>query len=362
MDGKQRILVVDDTPTNIKILNETLRDEYAISVATNGKDALALARSENAPDLILLDIMMPDMDGYEVCRQLKEDPATQAIPVLFVTAMGEVANEERGLSLGAVDYITKPFSPPIVKARVHNHMQLKLYRDHLEDLVAQRTRELTQTQDVTIHSLTSLAETRDNETGGHIRRTQHYVKVLAERLRQNPKFAGALDAVTVDLLYKSSPLHDVGKVGVRDHILLKPGKLTVEEHAEMKKHTTYGRDAILYAEDQLEDNSFLHLAHEIAHTHHEKWDGSGYPRGLKGVEIPLPGRIMAIADIYDALVSKRIYKPPLPHSRAVEIITEGRGTFFDPDITDAFLEIHNEFRRIASQFADYAEETESLAR
>lgn len=360
---KRRILIVDDMPSNLKIMNDILREDYAVSVATTGAEALEFVRGPARPDLILLDIMMPDMDGYEVCRRLKEDPETRDIPVLFVTAMGDVEDETRGLELGGVDYITKPVSPPIVRARVNNHIRLKLHQDHLEELVWARTRELAVTQDATIRSLASLAETRDNETGGHILRTQRYVRALADHLRSRGKFLSLLDDHYIDLLFKSAPLHDVGKVGVPDAILLKPGKLTDEEFQEMKKHTTLGRDAIRRAEERLEGNteaSFLRLAREIAYTHHEKWNGSGYPEGLTGEDIPVSGRLMAVADVYDALVTRRVYKPAFPHEQAVEIIRDGLGSHFDPDICRAFLETEEIFRNIALEFVDCEEDRDAL--
>jgi putative two-component system response regulator len=311
--------------------------------------------------------MMPEMDGYEVCRRLKSDVRFWSIPVIFVTALGEVKDEALGLELGAIDYIIKPISPPIVKARVKNHLELKLAKEDLERQkeileikVQERTKELAVTQDVTIYAMASLAETRDPETGGHIRRTQDYVRALAEHIRPLPKFRDQLDLTTLNILHKSAPLHDAGKVGVPDSILLKPGRLTEEEFEEMKKHTVYGRDTLASAEGMLGSNSFLRYAREIAYTHHEKWDGSGYPQGTKGEEIPLSGRLMAVADVYDALISKRVYKPPFNHQRAVAIMSEGRGVHFDPDLMDAFLEIEDEFRLIALEFADFEEEREAL--
>lgn len=354
-------MIVDDTETNIDILVEALGGDFDLRVAMDGETALE-AIADEPPDLILLDIMMPGMDGYEVCSRLKSAPATRDIPVVFLTAMSEEQDEARGLALGAVDYITKPFSPALVKARVRNQLELKRYRDHLEELVRERTRQLVLTQDVTIRSMGTLAEYRDPETGGHIRRTQQYVRILALHLKNDPRFRDRLDDTAIDLLVKSAPLHDIGKVGVRDNILLKPGALTPEEFEEMKRHTIYGRDALLVSEKMLGEDSFLSVAREIAYTHQEKWDGTGYPRGLKGEEIPLFGRLMAVADVYDALISKRVYKPPYPHERAVEMIREGRGSHFDPDIVDAFLVLADDFRRIALEHADFAEERELLSR
>ncbi|MGE4297787.1 MAG: two-component system response regulator [Desulfovibrionaceae bacterium] len=359
---KFKILIVDDTAENIHILMEALKTDYAIVAATNGEKALRLALSDPSPDIILLDIMMPGIDGYEVCRRLKQDVRTKHVPVVFITALTDEEDEAKGLALGAVDFITKPFRPSLVKMRVHNHLELKNHRDHLEAMVRERTRELALTQEVTIEAMASLAETRDPETGGHIKRTQNYVRLLAQNLRQLPDYAPLLDSdKTIEMLYLSAPLHDIGKVGVPDAILLKPGKLAADEYEQMKKHTIYGRDAILIAQAKLGDSSFLHHAAEIAYTHHEKWDGTGYPNGLAGDAIPVSGRLMAIADVYDALISKRVYKPPFPHTKAVRIIAEGRGTHFDPAMVDAFLGIEGQFRLVALQFADHEEERMNLA-
>jgi putative two-component system response regulator len=355
-DHGDKILLVDDNTTNLQLLHETLDGlGYNILIAKNGKTAVSIAQKAN-PALILLDIMMPEMDGYEVCNRLKSDEKTSRIPIIFITALSDVEDEAKGLALGAVDYITKPFNPELVKARVRNHLELKRYRDHLEKLVTARTKRLALVQAVTIESLATLAEYRDPETGGHIKRTQNYVKALAKQLKDRPRLQHELNDDTIELLYLSAPLHDIGKVGVPDHILLKPGKLTDAEFEEMKKHTIYGNEALRITEQKLGGDSFLHYAREIAYTHQEKWGGSGYPRRLKGDEIPLCGRLMALADVYDALISKRIYKPPMPHEKAVEIIVEGKGKHFDPDVVDAFLELENTFRNIALTFADYDEE------
>ena len=346
-----RVLVVDDTEANIDLLVGMLDAAYDVRVATDGAEALE-AVAEEKPDMILLDVMMPGMDGYEVCRRLKENPETRGIPVIFLTAMTGENEEARGLSLGAVDYIAKPFSPELVKSRVNNQIELKRYRDRLEDLVRDRTSELAATQEVAIYCLASLTETRDPETGGHILRTQRYVRTLAERLSGRPSYGGVLDGATVDLLYKSAPLHDIGKVGVPDAILRKPGKLTPEEFEEMKKHTVYGMQALRVAEKRLGTNSFLRLAAEIAYSHHEKWDGSGYPRGLRGADIPVSGRIMALADVYDALVSRRVYKEPFTHEHALSLVAEGRGTSFDPEMAGCFLDMGDDIRAIAREYPD----------
>ncbi|MBT3191570.1 MAG: two-component system response regulator [Verrucomicrobia bacterium] len=365
-----KVLIVDDTPENIDVLGEILRPHYKRSVALDGERALKIAQADSPPDLVLLDIMMPGIDGYEVCRRLKDDERTRDIPVIFVTAKGQVQDETMGFELGGVDYITKPVSPPLVLARVKAHIELAVAKRQLlsqnqilEEKVEARTREIQRTQDVTIQALASLAETRDNETGSHIHRTQHYVLALAEELVTHVRFSSALDDATVSLLFKSAPLHDIGKVGVPDSILLKPGKLTDEEFEIMKQHARYGRDALLRAESDLGDetsSSFLQLARDIAYGHHEKWDGSGYPEGLAGDAIPISARLMAVADVYDALISRRCYKPPFSHEKAVSIISEGRGSHFDPAIADAFVGIHERFQQIAIQYADSDEERDNL--
>jgi putative two-component system response regulator len=354
------ILAVDDAPMNLSLITGLLKSHYRVKVANSGEKALRIVHSDLPPDLVLLDVMMPDLDGIEVCRRLKDDPRTRHIPVIFLTAMSKSEDERIGLEAGAVDYITKPISPPILLARVKTHLQLKAGQDFLKDKnaylqseVFRRTREVQAIQDVTILTMASLAETRDNETGNHIRRTQHYVKALAIKLRDHPRFAGYFTDHVIDLLFKSAPLHDIGKVGIPDKILLKPGKLTPEEFEIMKTHTTLGRDAIEQAERQLGTPvEFLKVAKEIAYSHQEKWDGSGYPEGLAGDGIPVSARLMAVADVYDALISRRVYKPAFTHERAVELISEGRGKHFDPDITDAFMEIREEFRTIAKKFGD----------
>ena len=370
VNERQTNLIEDDTPDNITLLSALLKDRYKIKVATQGERALKIAAADPPPDLILLDIMMPGMDGYEVCRRLKAEPRTAEIPVIFLTAKVQVEDEEKGLKLGAVDYITKPISPPIVLARVETHLTLKNARQFLKDRnafleaeVQRRTREVAAIQDVTILAMASLAETRDNETGNHIRRTQHYVRALAKKLQTHPRFTPALSDETINLLFKSAPLHDIGKVGIPDRILLKPGDFTPEEFEIMKTHAALGRDAILAAEKSLNaPHSFLRFAREIAYSHQERWDGTGYPEGLAGDAIPLSARLMAVADVYDALISQRVYKAGMPHEQAAAMIVEGRGTHFDPDIVDAFLAIADEFQEIAARFADSHEALQEEAR
>ncbi len=368
---KPTVLVVDDTPDNLALMSGLLKDQYKVKIANNGERALKVSLTGPPPDLILLDIMMPVMDGYETCRHLKSTPETRDIPVIFLTAKAEVEDEARGFELGAVDYITKPVSPPIVLARVKTHLQLKRVRDYLKDQnefldfeIRRRTSQIASIQEVTILTMGSLAETRDNETGNHIRRTQYYVKALAEHLRRHPRFRHFLDnEETIDLLYKSAPLHDIGKIGIPDHILLKPGRFTPEEFEIMKTHCALGRDSIIAAEKRLgAEMPFLSFAKEIAYSHQEKWDGTGYPKGLSGDDIPISGRLMAVADVYDALISLRVYKLPIPHPEAVKIMVEGKGTHFDPDMADAFLENADEFLQIAKRYEDTEHDVQSRSR
>ena len=357
---KATVLVVDDTPDNLTLMSGLLKDDYKVKVANNGEKALKIAAAENPPDLILLDIMMPDMDGYEVCRRLKAEPRTCDIPVIFLTAKAEVDVEKKGLELGAVDYITKPISPPIVMARVKTQLTLKASADFLRDKadylereVGKRTREVAAIQDVTIMAMASLAETRNSDTGNHIRRTQFYVEALAQKLRKHPRFAQFLTDHNIAMLFKSAPLHDIGKVGIPDRILLKPGRFEPDEFEIMKTHTTLGRDAIEHAENSLgTEVEFLSMAKEIALSHQEKWDGSGYPEGLSGDDIPISARLMALADVYDALISRRVYKEGMPHEKAVAIIEASKSSHFDPDIVDAFVAIQDQFRNIAARYGD----------
>ncbi|HQC72799.1 MAG TPA: two-component system response regulator [Candidatus Competibacteraceae bacterium] len=356
------VLIVDDTPENLAVLGEFLQPNYRVLVANSGRRALAIATVNPQPDLILLDVMMPEMDGYQVLAELRQNPRTAQIPVIFVTAMDALEDEQRGLDLGAIDYITKPLRPPIVLARVRVHLELKAARDRLRDQnsfleaeVARRMAENQLVQDVSIHALARLAETRDSETGNHIHRTREYVRALAVRLQGHPRFAAFLSDRTIRLLVKSAPLHDIGKVAIPDHILLKPGKLTAEEWELMKTHAQRGSEAIEQAERDAEQPvEFLALAKEIAHYHHEKWDGSGYPEGLAGDAIPIPARLMALADVFDALISRRVYKPPLPFAEARTLILAERGRHFDPDVVDAFAAVFDQFAVIARRYSDSA--------
>jgi putative two-component system response regulator len=356
------LLIVDDAVENLTVLDSLLRPYYQIRVATSGEKALRIAVSEPRPDLILMDVMMPGMDGYQVFDYLRADPVTRDIPVIFVTAMDSPEAELRGLDAGAVDYITKPLVPSIVLARVRTQLELKQARDwlsnkntFLEAEVARRMLENEITQEVSIRALAHLAETRDPETGNHILRTQGYVRELAVRLRDHPRFSDTLDERYIDLLHRSAPLHDIGKVGIPDLILLKPGPLTPEEWQVMKTHAKLGAEAIEQAErDAARPVEFLRLAKEIAHWHHERWDGSGYPDGLVGEAIPISARLMAVADVFDALISPRVYKPEMSLDLARDMIMQERGQHFDPDVVDAFLTGFDAFIDIAGRYRDDA--------
>jgi putative two-component system response regulator len=367
---KNSVLVVDDEITNLSLVAGLLREHYQVKVAKDGQRALQLALREQ-PDLILLDIMMPGLDGYEVCRQLKSDALTRHIPVIFLTSQTEVENEELGLELGALDYITRPIRPGILLSRVRAHLAdanasrtIRINNEYLEFEVAKRAKQLTAMQDVTILAMASLSETRDTDTGNHLRRTQHYVRLLALRMRSKGAYADYLSDEVVNLLYRCAPLHDIGKVGIPDRILLKPGKYTDEEYAVMKRHPSLGRDALERAQkvagtaaNQLGGPAdFFEIAKELVYSHHEKWDGSGYPQGLVRGEIPISARLMSIADVYDALISPRIYKPGMSHAKAATIIEQGRGSFFAPELVDAFHHLSAEFQAVAYRYADTEDE------
>ena len=355
----QVILIVDDSPENLCVLGDLLQNAgYRVKVACAGRTALHLASQIPPPALILLDVMMPEMDGHQVLRQLRSTEATRDIPVIFLTAIDADDDVERAFNAGIADYIIKPIKPAVVLSRVRNQLLVQQARRWLQDQnqaleaeIARRLRENELIQAVSIRALAHLAETRDNETGNHIQRTQGYVRQLATRLAHHPRFAPVIDASYIKLLERSAPLHDIGKVGVPDAILQKPGKLTPDEWEIMKTHTVLGSDAIAQAERDIESAAeFLSLAKEIVRWHHERWDGSGYPDGLAGEAIPLSARIMALADVFDALISKRAYKEAIPFAMVRRIIAEERGRQFDPDITDAFLACSAEFEAIALRY------------
>ena len=336
---KQSILVVDDIPDNIDLLTEVLAADYHIRVATSGEKALKIVYSDNPPDLILLDIMMPGLSGLEICRRLKANPDRRRIPIIFVTAMTSIADEERGLEIGAVDYITKPISPPIVRARVRTHLALYDQSRELERMVRQRTHELITTRQQIIRRLGRAAEFKDNETGNHVLRMSHYSRLIAE--------AHGLGTEAADIVFSTAPMHDIGKIGIPDSILLKPGKLDADEWEIMRQHPLMGAEII-----GKHDNELLETARIISLSHHEKWDGSGYPLGLKGEEIPLEGRIVALADVLDALLSKRPYKPAFSVEHSLELIEAESGRHFDPALMVALKKALPEILRIKEIFAD----------
>ena len=334
-----KILLVDDTPANLKILVAVLKQDYKLAVATNGRDAIAEARSSSPPDLILLDIMMPDMDGYEVLKRLQADDHTRHIPVIFVTALSEEADQHNGFEMGAVDYIIKPISPKIVKARVHNHLALKHHRDHLEKMVSEKTRQLHDTTFEIVNRLARAAEYRDNETGMHISRMSRFCAILGRALGMSEE--------ECELIHHAASMHDVGKIGIPDNILLKPGKLDKHEFDIMKTHTVIGAELLSGHESNL-----LQTAAVIAHTHHEKFDGTGYPQGLSGTDIPIYGRITSICDVFDALTSERPYKKAWSVDEAVEELIKCKNSHFDPELVDLFIHELPSILEIMENYAD----------
>ena len=372
------ILVVDDEPLNLAVLSRLLNPHYRVLGARSGPGALALLAGGARPDLILVDVMMPDMDGYEVVTRLQQDPATRGVPVIFVTALVDEVNEEHGLALGAVDYIVKPIKPAIVLARVRTQLALKTANDRLADQnawlereLARRMRETLLAQDLTLCAMAELAETRDNDTGNHVLRTQRYVAVLGRVLQADPQFADALPPEQLQRIVKAAPMHDIGKIGIPDHVLLKPARLNLDEFEVMKTHARMGGDAIghaiakasaMHADDEPaqadgpvpvpEPLRFLAVAQVIANHHHERWDGLGYPDGLAGDDIPLPARLMAVADVYDALSTRRVYKSPWPLDEARRYIAGQAGLHFDPRLVRAFESVADEFAAIARELAD----------
>ena len=356
------ILVVDDQPDNLMLMSELLMGQDQVRVAGSGAKALRLAASEPRPDLVLLDIMMPEMDGYEVCRQLKADPLTAEIPVIFLTGMVSTADEQRGLDLGAVDYITKPISPPVTLARIRAHLKLKANADFLRDKseyleleVRRRSRELQAAQDATLEAMATLCDLRDNPHSRHLLRIEQYMRLLADALARREGEAGGLDLEQIELLARSAQLHDIGKVAVPDRVLLNPGQLSPEDQLLMQSHTRIGHDALAAAERRLGSPAeFLRYAKEIAYGHHERWDGSGYPRGLRGEQIPLAARLMAVVGAYEELTSHHPYRQALSCAEAVAQISAASGTRFDPSVVLALIEAAEPFAEIARAHADDA--------
>ncbi len=353
------ILVVDDLPENIQVVKALLEPHgYDIRTAQNGIEALEFV-ALTPPDLILLDLVMPGMDGFEVCRRLKQDPETWHIPVVIITGLTDREANVRAVEAGADDFLIKPFDRVLLRARIATSLKTKMlqdavfaYQQELEDRVRERTRQLEVTQQVTVFGLSKLAESRDNETGDHIDRMRSYAYEIAQHLRVQPDFQADIDGAFVRQMYQACPLHDIGKVGIPDRILLKPAKLTPLEFDIMKTHATIGGDTLRAAEQAGGSVSFLAMGRDVAYYHHEKWDGSGYPFGLSGEDIPLAARIVALADVYDALTSARPYKKPFDHETSRGIILEGSGSHFDPRIVEAFLVCEERFKEIRKEFKD----------
>jgi len=352
-----RVLIIDDTPENLMILAEALQEDYSVSAANSAKSAIKLLDKGLGFDLILSDVMMPEMTGYDFLEIINKRPDCKDIPVMFLTALSDNKDEYKGLSLGAVDYVTKPINIQLLKARIKNHIAHKMLRDNLEKEVRERTEQVVFSQQILIEGLGTLAEFRDPETGEHIKRTQLYVRLIADYLRtENPKYKDIITEEEAATMFRAAPLHDIGKVGISDSILLKEGPLTHDEFEKMKQHAIYGFAALKKIHQKNPDNNLVTIGMDIALNHHEKWDGSGYPNGLSGESIPLSARIMAVSDIYDALRSARPYKPAFEHEKCVKIITEGDGRtepcHFDPDVLDAFKTIKDKFNEVSVLHAD----------
>lgn len=349
---KPSILCVDDDPTNLRFLMEVLKKEYTVYLAPSGERALAFL-NKRRPDLILLDIEMPGMSGYEVIRVIKQQEEWRDIPIIFLTGVEGRENEQAAFDLGAVDYILKPISAGIVKSRAGLHIELETYRKNLEGLVELRTDQLDRTQDCILDMLANMTSYRDNETGAHIKRTTYYTEVILENLIMQDHPAFQMDEDYAESMIKSAKLHDIGKVAVPDNILLKPGRLTPEEFEMIKLHTVYGAEILDNAMEELGDtSSFLNVAREIIIGHHEKWDGTGYPNGFAGEDIPLAARVMALVDVYDALISRRPYKEGMSHEKALSILYKDAGTHFDPRLVEISEPVFPVFEQIAEEHKD----------
>ncbi len=349
---RDSILVVDDLPANLTLLTDMLKENgYHVRPVPSGKLALK-AVERDPPDLILLDINMPEMDGFEVCAQLKQNTRFRDIPVIFISALSETLDKVKAFRSGGVDYVTKPFQFEEVKARVETHLKLRKYQKHLEELVKEQVAEISAAQFSTIFALAKLAESRDPDTGKHLERVQTYCQMLAVKLGEEALRNSHIDASFINNMVIASPLHDIGKVAIPDSVLLKPGKLAPEEFEIMTKHCSLGAATLEAVRERYPNNDFINVGIAIALSHHERWDGEGYPNGLKGEDIPLAARIMAVADVYDALRSRRCYKPPLSREQSREIIERGSGTQFDPKVVSAFLELEGEFDRVERETGD----------
>lgn len=340
------ILIVDDEINNLNSLSKILKLKgYEVRAVASGKLALEAIKSKK-PNLILMDIKMPEMTGFEVCEILKNDIEYKDIPIIFISGLYETFDKVKAFSLGAVDYVTKPFELEELYMRVETHIKLYSLMNDLQDIVDMQMEEISQSQVSTIIALAKLTQTRDDDTGKHTERIKAYCSIIATELSKFTKYRSLLSSTQIEAISQASILHDIGKVGIKDRILLKPGKLTDDEYGVMKTHTTIGADTLEVVRNLDQGNSFLKIGIDVAKYHHERWDGAGYPLGLKEKEIPLAARIMAIADVYDALKSKRCYKPEFTHEEACEIIKSGSGTQFDPDVVAAFLEVHEEMHEV----------------
>jgi len=335
---RKTIFVVDDNDTNLSKAEEGLEDTYDVMTIPSGARLFTILKKLK-PNLILLDIEMPEMDGFQVLEQLKNDKEYKEIPVIFLTGIHDPEVEARGFTSGVVDFITKPFSTPVLLNRVKLHIDVNL-------LIKEHTEKLARNHQNMIFILADMVENRDSGTGGHIERTSEYVKVLVLEMQKRGVYSDQIKDWDLEMMGICAILHDIGKIGVTDMILNKPGKLTDEEFAQMKNHASNGAQIINRVITRTGDDEFLHNARLFAEFHHESWDGSGYPHGLKGLAIPIQGRIMAIADVYDALISERPYKPAFTHEKAVDIIMKDSGKRFDPDIAGVFHAIHENFRSV----------------
>ena len=340
---KPPVMIVDDMEINIEILNEILKDDYDVTSASRGAEAIdKLFLGEVSPKVILLDIRMPDMDGYEVLRVLQGHEELKKIPVIFITAE---ESESTGLAAGAADFISKPFHADITKLRVANQIKLRTYTESLEELILQKTEEITETQGRVLEAMADIIEYRNMESGEHIKRTSTLTMHLVNYLLTQTKYAAEIVALDPSLIVKSVAMHDIGKIGIPDNILLKPGRLTPEEFEVIKTHTTIGRDIVesILVKD---DSVYLKHCRDICYYHHERYDGTGYPTGALGADIPLTARILSVVDVYDALTSKRVYKPAFSHEESVKLILEGSGTQFDAVVANAVQAVGEAFRNV----------------
>jgi len=349
LEERKTIYLVDDDMANLTLGKNTLVEYYKIFTMNSGASLLKFLE-KNIPDLILLDTEMPEMNGYDVIKIIKSKSETKNIPIILLTTKIDGSSEQEGLSLGAIDYITKPFSPYLLLRRIETHLKLANYNKHLQEVVTAKTKSVLEFQNAILKAMAELVENRDDITGKHVERTQNYLGLLIGALLKHGLYAEEMYNWDIGLVLRASQLHDVGKIAVKEEILKKNGKLTEDEFAEIKKHPLCGEEIIEKIKQNTTEHEFLEHARIFALTHHEKWDGSGYPKGLKGQKIPLHGRLMAIVDVYDALVSDRPYKKAFSHEDAIKIISDSSGTHFDPDLVGVFLEISDKFNEITNSF------------